>query len=238
MGGVAGHMYHLYDNPELSFEEIEDIFVKASAGSLIGTEKTDGQNLFLSYSDRTDQAKAARNMGNIKAGGMTADELASKFAGRGDLEKSFTDAFAAFEDAVASLDIVFDQSTTPGTSVDQAATEVHPPTTGIQRESLTPPVEDTTPAPSEPDQEWDLYQQGLRAIETRFQDVLPMPVFERFKGSDAFDPGKVIPPSPLLPADEYVIKQGDTYEGIAQKKYGKGSLWLSRAPPKLVRPDL
>ena len=49
MGGVAGHMYHLYDNPELSFEEIEDIFLKASNGSLVGTEKTDGQNIFLSY---------------------------------------------------------------------------------------------------------------------------------------------------------------------------------------------
>ena len=46
MGGVAGHMYHLYDNPELSFEEIEDIFLKASNGSLVGTEKTDGQNIF------------------------------------------------------------------------------------------------------------------------------------------------------------------------------------------------
>jgi hypothetical protein len=105
MGGVAGHMYHLYDNPDLDFEEIEDVFIKASGGSLVGTEKTDGQNLFLSYSDKSDQARAARNMGNIKAGGMSAAELASKFAGRGNLEKSFTDAFDAFETAVDLLDI-------------------------------------------------------------------------------------------------------------------------------------
>ena len=100
MGGVAGHMSHLYDNPELTFKEMEEIFTKASAGSLIGTEKTDGQNIFLSYSQKDGKAKAARNLGNIKDGGLTADELAAKFKGRGDLEKSFNDAFEVFSDAV------------------------------------------------------------------------------------------------------------------------------------------
>tara|TARA_R110000824_G_scaffold240883_4_gene429501 strand:+ start:458 stop:3403 length:2946 start_codon:yes stop_codon:yes gene_type:complete len=103
MGGVAGHMYHLYENPDLTFEELEDIFIKSSQGSLIGTEKTDGQNIFLSYSDKDERAKAARNMGNIKTGGMTGPELADKFGGRGDLEKSFTESFAAFEKAVDLL---------------------------------------------------------------------------------------------------------------------------------------
>tara|TARA_R110000824_G_scaffold5999_4_gene27572 strand:- start:3084 stop:5840 length:2757 start_codon:yes stop_codon:yes gene_type:complete len=104
MGGLAGHMSHLYDNPELTFKEIVDIFTKASSGSLTGTEKTDGQNIFLSYSVKDGKAKAARNLGNIKSGGMTAQELAKKFAGRGDLEKSFNDAFAAFEKAVELFD--------------------------------------------------------------------------------------------------------------------------------------
>jgi len=105
MGGLAGHMSHLYDNPDLTFEEIEDIFTKASTGSLIGTEKTDGQNIFLSYSVKDGEARAARNIGNIKTGGMSAADLAQKFSGRGDLESSFTDAFAAFEKAVDLFDI-------------------------------------------------------------------------------------------------------------------------------------
>ena len=104
MGGLAGHMSHLYDNPELTFKEISDVFKAASAGSLVGTEKTDGQNLFLSYSVKDGRAKAARNIGNIKSGGMSAGELAKKFAGRGNLEKSFNDAFAAFEKAVELFD--------------------------------------------------------------------------------------------------------------------------------------
>ena len=82
MGGVAGHMSHLYENPELTFKQIKDIFTKASNGELEGTEKTDGQNLFISYSVRNKSARAARNKGNIKSGGMSAQELAQKWKPR------------------------------------------------------------------------------------------------------------------------------------------------------------
>tara|TARA_Y100000310_G_scaffold33984_1_gene32120 strand:+ start:376 stop:2316 length:1941 start_codon:yes stop_codon:yes gene_type:complete len=103
MGGLAGHMSHLYDNRDLKFGEMKEIFSAASQGELTGTEKTDGQNLFISYSVRDGKAKAARNKGNIKTGGMDAQELASKFADRGNLTKSFIDAFRTFEKAVLSL---------------------------------------------------------------------------------------------------------------------------------------
>jgi len=102
-GGVAGHMCHLYDNCDLTFAEIKDVFQKASDGELKGTEKTDGQNLFVSYSIKDGKAKAARNKTNIMSGGLSASELADKFAGRGNLEKSFTEAFRAFEQGVESL---------------------------------------------------------------------------------------------------------------------------------------
>ena len=104
MGGVAGHMSHLHEDPELTFKEIKDVFAMASNGELEGTEKTDGQNLFISYSVQTGRAKAARNKGNIKSGGMTAEELAQKFAGRGALESAFVDSFKTFEKAVQSLE--------------------------------------------------------------------------------------------------------------------------------------
>jgi len=97
MGGVGGHMMHLYDNPLLTFSEMREIFDLAAAGALKGTEKTDGQNLFISYSIKDGKAKAARNKSNIKAGGLTATELAEKFAGRGSLEKTFVESFEAFE---------------------------------------------------------------------------------------------------------------------------------------------
>lgn len=102
-GGVAGHMSHLYDNPALTFEQIKKIFVAAAQGELEGTEKTDGQNLYISYSVKDGKAKAARNKGNIKQGGLDAAGLAAKFAGRGSVEEAFNDAFSVFEKAVQSL---------------------------------------------------------------------------------------------------------------------------------------
>ena len=104
-GGVAGHMNHLYDNPDLTFREMKQVFLAASNGELKGTEKTDGQNLQLSYDIKTSSARAARNKGNIKDGGMDAAGLAAKFGGRGALETAFTEAFAAFEAAVGRMSI-------------------------------------------------------------------------------------------------------------------------------------
>ena len=80
MGGVAGHMSHLYDNRDLTFQKMKEILEAASAGNLEAEEKVDGQNLFLSYSVEDGEAKAARNKGNLKDGGMNKTELSQKFA--------------------------------------------------------------------------------------------------------------------------------------------------------------
>ena len=103
MGGVAGGMDHLYNNPNLTFGEMKEILDAASNGELDTEEKVDGQNLFLSYSIPEGKAKGARNKGNLKQGGLDATGLAHKFAGRGGLEKAFTRGFAAFEKAVQAL---------------------------------------------------------------------------------------------------------------------------------------
>ena len=50
MGGVAGHMDHLYDNSDLTFSKMKEIMEAASNAELKTEEKVDGQNLFLSYS--------------------------------------------------------------------------------------------------------------------------------------------------------------------------------------------
>jgi phosphopantetheine adenylyltransferase len=103
MGGVAGHMDHLYDNRDLTFGEMKDIIRAAANAELSTEEKVDGQNLFISYSVPEGKAKGARNKGNLKAGGLDAVGLAKKFAGRGGLEKAFVNGFDAFEKAVESL---------------------------------------------------------------------------------------------------------------------------------------
>ena len=103
MGGVAGHMDHLYENRDLTFSEMKEILQAASNGELTTEEKVDGQNLFLSYSIPEGKAKGARNKGNLKSGGLDATALATKFAGRGGLTEAFTGGFATFEKAVEAL---------------------------------------------------------------------------------------------------------------------------------------
>ena len=102
-GGVGGHMSHLYDNPRLTFATIKKIMQAAADGELQGTEKTDGQNLFISFSVPEQKAKGARNKSNIKAGGLDVKGLAAKFKGKGQLEKTFSESLAAFEDVVKSM---------------------------------------------------------------------------------------------------------------------------------------
>ena len=103
MGGVAGHMDHLYDNRNLTFEKMKEIMLAGADAELSTEEKVDGQNLFLSYSIPEGKAKGARNKGHYRTGGLDASGLAQKFAGRGGLEKAFTGGFDAFERAAESL---------------------------------------------------------------------------------------------------------------------------------------
>jgi len=103
MGGVAGHMSHLYDNPSLSFLKMKEIMAAVAEGDLVAEEKVDGQNLFISFSEKEGIAKAARNLSNLRKGGLTARELAHKFADRGVLTAAFTNGFETFEKAVNAL---------------------------------------------------------------------------------------------------------------------------------------
>jgi len=102
MGGVAGHLAHLYDNRNLTYNEMADILQKAAAGELIGTEKTDGYNIYLGYVDG--KPRAARNKGDMARGGMTLEDLvAREFAGGDKVKKAYLDAFKSYTAALQSL---------------------------------------------------------------------------------------------------------------------------------------
>ena len=102
MGGVAGHLMHLYDNRELSYNDIADILSKASRGELVGTEKTDGFNIYLGFKDG--EARAARNKGDMRRGGMNAAAVANRnYKGGPKVRQVYGDSFRAFEKAMQSL---------------------------------------------------------------------------------------------------------------------------------------
>ena len=102
MGGAAGHMNHLYDNPELSFDEMFSVMKAASKGKLQGVEKLDGVNVFLGYNAGV--AKAARNEADIAKGGMDLrDLLAREFKAGKKMQDVYVNAVKAFEQAVKTL---------------------------------------------------------------------------------------------------------------------------------------
>ena len=55
MGGAYGHMNHPFDDKELTFKDLKKIIELGLSGKLDRednvTEKTDGQNLMISYKD-------------------------------------------------------------------------------------------------------------------------------------------------------------------------------------------
>jgi len=105
VSSINSHISHLYDNTSLTFGQIKEIFLKASNGTLKGSEKTDGIQIYLSYSVKDKKAKAVRNKINIKNGGMDAQELASKYKERGSLLTSFQNAFSTWEEAINKLNV-------------------------------------------------------------------------------------------------------------------------------------
>ena len=102
MGGVFGHLAHLYENPNFSFNSLKKILKAAASGELEGTEKTDGYNIYLGYVNG--KARAARNKGDMSTGGMDADQLANRtYKGGERVRAVYIKAFDSYERAIDSF---------------------------------------------------------------------------------------------------------------------------------------
>jgi len=104
MGGAYGHMAHPFDDYALTFGELKDIIDLGLQGKLdkeeAVTEKLDGQNIMISCIDG--KAKAARNKGDLKSGGMDLRGVKAKFANH---IPSVRDAFVfSMKDIASSIE--------------------------------------------------------------------------------------------------------------------------------------
>jgi hypothetical protein len=95
-------MAHLHESLELTFEELATILDSVANADVAATEKVDGQNLFLTV-DEAGSIRTARNGGDLKTGGMTPEEFASKWAGH-PAEGAFTKGFEAIGQAINEMD--------------------------------------------------------------------------------------------------------------------------------------
>ena len=103
-GGAYGHMAHPFDDKGLTFGDFKQIINNALQGHLdletSATEKTDGQNLFITWNKKL---LAARNTGDVKRGGMDVKGVKLKFANRGNIEKAFNYAMRDLSKAIKGL---------------------------------------------------------------------------------------------------------------------------------------
>ena len=102
MGALGGHMAHLHESMDLTFDELSTIMDSVANADLTATEKVDGQNLFLTVKN-DGSINTARNGGDLKKGGMTPEEFAAKWHGH-PAEGAFTKGFEAISQAVKDLD--------------------------------------------------------------------------------------------------------------------------------------
>ena len=102
MGGVAGHLNHIHENLDFTIGEIKELLRGVASAEMEVVEKVDGQNLFFTYDVVTGQIKTARNAGDIKKGGMSPAEFASKWKDH-PAEAAFTEGFEAIRRGISRL---------------------------------------------------------------------------------------------------------------------------------------
>ena len=105
MGGAYGHLAHPFDDNRLTFRDLKTMIDLALQGKLESvSEKTDGQNLMISYIDG--KVRAARNKGQLKNFGQNSLDIKgikNMFSGRGEIEKAFTYSMKDLEIAIKKL---------------------------------------------------------------------------------------------------------------------------------------
>lgn len=99
-GGAVGHMLHVYDDRTLKFSELKQMLSDVFKGEVEILPKADGQNISVTYKDG--KIGLARNKSTIK-NPMSVEETASKFAGRGEIQKAFVNSMKAIERAFKKI---------------------------------------------------------------------------------------------------------------------------------------
>jgi len=109
MGGLGGHMSHLHEDLDLTFQNLLGILGMIARTELTVTEKVDGYNLFISYTVDEDgdilidgDVRAYRNKSDVAKGGMSPEEYASKWKGH-PAEQGFMKGFEVVSKALKTL---------------------------------------------------------------------------------------------------------------------------------------
>ena len=104
-GGSYGHLAHVFENNDLSFADMKKMISTILKGKLkIVEEKTDGQNILVSWKDN--HLVGARNKSHLKNSGENAldiNGISNMFVGRGDIHDAFKFAMEDLQSAFSKL---------------------------------------------------------------------------------------------------------------------------------------
>lgn len=107
-GGASGHMTHIFQDTQLTFNDFRSIINNLLSGKINlesqATMKYDGQNINVSW--KNGKLVAARNKGHQKNFGETAPDvlgIKNMFAGRGAIQEAFTFAMIDLQRAFSAM---------------------------------------------------------------------------------------------------------------------------------------
>ncbi len=101
-GGAAGHIMHLYEDYDLTYDQIKNIIEKLSTNQIQCTEKTDGVNIY--FGSKLGKTKAVRSKSEFKLGGLDKLQFSNReFEGGGKIKQLFTSAFNSFDRSISNL---------------------------------------------------------------------------------------------------------------------------------------
>lgn len=107
-GGAYGHISHPFEDIGLTMGDLQEMISSTINGAFgpenFVQEKTDGQNIMISWKDG--KLIAARNKSHLKNAGKDAMDsagIANLFAGRGDIETAYNAAMKDLTGAISSL---------------------------------------------------------------------------------------------------------------------------------------
>ncbi len=107
-GGASGHMTHIFQDTQLTFNDFRSIINNLLSGKINvesqATMKYDGQNINVSW--KNGKLVAARNKGHQRNFGETAPDvlgIKNMFAGRGAIQEAFTFAMIDLQRAFSAM---------------------------------------------------------------------------------------------------------------------------------------
>lgn len=103
MGALGGHMSHVYENMDMKFVDLLQLFNAVSSGEIKVSEKVDGQNLYFRYDSNTQEPRFARNAGHANVGGLTREAMTADFIRKGAGDPGYSGVIKTFDDGMDAI---------------------------------------------------------------------------------------------------------------------------------------